>query len=287
MIYIYCPRRSAGALELIRNLGATRLRKFDGMDFWNKQRRHKLTKDDVIVCWGSSVPEIEDVRVLNSLDAPLTKVKEIERLQYVGVPTVILYMDVKKIHADLLPRTLQHQGGHDLLIRPTHPDYQVVKEPFVKEFRLHSFAGRSIRAGVKVPREGFTPCSELEWRPDASLVHPWVRSFDAGWRVNYDGFKSTNDLRGLAHKAVKALNLTFGAVDIAQLSNGSLKVLEVNRAPGIDGNTIAAYTRAITRWMKEDNDDVRGVRAGAVNEVPAPDPEPIYDDDPDDPDADL
>lgn len=129
-------------------------------------------------------------------------------------------------------RENSHMGGSDLLVPTTNPEYFSRKENFTQEFRVHSFNGRSLRAGVKVPRNGMTP-------------HPWIRSWDGGWRINYDGVTARQAQRDIAHAAVEALGLTFGAVDIGQRADNSLVVLEVNRAPGLEGGTISAYARAI------------------------------------------
>jgi hypothetical protein len=248
-LYIYCPRRSNGALELVKALGAKRLRRFDGLEFWDKKKPFSPTPADAIICWGSTLPELEGIRVLNGLDKPVNKAEELSLLTKAGVPTIRLYgiapADAPK--AVVLPRRVNHLGGHDLLHTPKQPDYYVIKEDFVKEYRIHSFNQKSIRAGIKVPREGYKPVEEAAWKE--GLCHPWIRSFDAGWRVNYDGFKSNAKLRRIAHQAVKALGLSFGAVDIGEKANGNLCVLEVNRAPGIEGNTIQAYVRAITKWL--------------------------------------
>jgi glutathione synthase/RimK-type ligase-like ATP-grasp enzyme len=49
---------------------------------------------------------------------------------------------------------------------------------------------------------------------------------------------------------VKALGLTFGAVDLGLTPTGKFKILEVNRAPGIEGSTIEAYVKAINKWIE-------------------------------------
>lgn len=133
-------------------------------------------------------------------------------------------------------RVNDHTGGTDLLTPPPTPDYFVRKLDIVEEYRVHSFLGKSIRAGLKKVRDGF------------ANPNPWIRSYDGGWSISYDGFKSTRELRELADKAVKALSLDFGAVDIGKLRDGSLVVLEVNRAPGLEGGTVEAYRTAITAW---------------------------------------
>lgn len=134
-------------------------------------------------------------------------------------------------------RSNHHVGGLDLLSPPAQPDYWVKKETITEEYRLHLFDGKSIRAGKKAPRTGFqTPIS------------PWIRSFDGGWKIVYDRYESTRGQRELATAAVSSLGLTFGAVDLGLLADGSLIVLEVNRAPGLEGGTIEAYARAIETW---------------------------------------
>lgn len=136
-----------------------------------------------------------------------------------------------------LPRLNNHVGGNDLLATPAIPQYWSKKEDLVREFRIHSFQGRSIRAGVKDHRDGFT------------APHAWIRSWDGGWRIKYDGVTSKQKHRDIAHQAVAALGLQFGAVDIGERADGSLIVLEVNRAPGVEGGTIECYSNAIKEWL--------------------------------------
>lgn len=140
---------------------------------------------------------------------------------------------------DWVGRTNDHVGGTDLLAPPANPDYFVKKVNIIEEYRIHSFCGKSIRAGIKKPRPGFHG------------VNQWVRSYDGGWFIDYTGFESKKAMRELAHKAVAALGLQFGAVDIGKLANGTLIVLEVNRAPGLEGGTVEAYTGAIQKWSND------------------------------------
>lgn len=257
-IYVYCPRRSTGAFELAAALGAVRLKRFDGMDFWTKKDRFSPEEGSAIVCWGTSLPALDGLRVLNSMDMPLDKFQQWELLVRSRIPSPRMtkpdgYHSVEAFrNSGYVARSNSHTGGLDLLTTLTKPDYYSLKETFTREFRIHSFAGRSIRAGNKIPREGFTTCSEENWKINSNLLHPWVRSYDGGWKISYEGFASTPAMRELAHKAVKALGLTFGAVDIAQRPDGTLVVLECNTAPGIEGNSLGTYVRAIQRWEKKD-----------------------------------
>lgn len=256
-LYVYCPRKSTGAFELARALDAKRLRKFDGLSFWDKTTRFDPEEGSTIVCWGTALPPIDGLRVLNSMEIQLDKYQ-----QWVKLSRVVLSPRMSKPdsyrgeryyrESGYVPRSSYHTGGLDLLGmgKTVRADYYTFKENFTNEYRIHSFNGRSIRAGQKVPREGFTPVSEADWKPNSNLLHPWVRSYDGGWKISYNEFSSTPLMREIAHKAVKTLGLTFGAVDLAQRPNGDLVVLEVNTAPGIEGNTLNVYARAVKRWVE-------------------------------------
>ncbi len=137
-----------------------------------------------------------------------------------------------------LGRMNDHVGGLDLLNPPAAPDFWVKKETITEEIRIHSFNEKSIKAGKKVPRAGMQQ-------------HAWVRSYDGGWRINYDGFESRKAQRELAHKAVKALGLQFGAVDLGKKADGTWIVLEVNRACGMEDGTVESYKTAIQSWIQQ------------------------------------
>lgn len=202
------------------------------------------------------MPEMDGMRVLNSLENPLDKYGEHVAFVNAGLKTINArrtdhYTTAKVLRAQgYLPRTAQHTGGLDLLNPPAHPSYWVLKEKFTEEYRVHSFGGKSIRAGHKVVRDDFAPVEEAQWKPNSRMAHPWVRSWDGGWRISYRGFKSTQAMRHLASLAVKALGLTFGAVDMAVTPDGTLKLLEVNTAPGIEGGTLETYVEAVKRWIE-------------------------------------
>lgn len=246
MIYVYSKLKSNGALELVRALGALRIRTFDGLDFYRRGKKLTLVPGDIIICWGSQVPEIDGVIGLN-MGKYADKIADARELVNVGIPT-INYSTIPT--TGYLPRSRNHVGGMDLLAPPKWPDFWVQKLPIVNEYRIHSFCGRSIRAGKKILRDGFIPATgTAPWGSAPNIAHPWVRSYDAGWRIFYDNFKSSKTMRSLAAKAVKALDLDFGAVDIGELENGNFVVLEVNRAPGLEGGTIEAYARNIQKWI--------------------------------------
>ena len=138
--------------------------------------------------------------------------------------------------ATWLARLNNHVGGADLLNPPAVADYWAKKEAITDEVRLHCFRNKSIRAGLKKPR--------------VAQPHAWIRSYESGWSIIYDGFESTEEQRAIAKLAVKALGLDFGAVDLGKRADGTWIVLEVNRACGLEGGTTEAYAGAIKNWIQ-------------------------------------
>ena len=80
--------------------------------------------------------------------------------------------------------------------------------------------------------------------------HPWIRSHSSGWRLDYgEGARTVRQKhRDAAKAAVLALGLDFAAVDVAETRDKRVLVLEVNRAPGLEGVTVAKYVEKIKEW---------------------------------------
>jgi hypothetical protein len=288
MIYIYRQRASSGARELAEALGGRRVRDLSRIDpyagdlivCWGESAvgdypcrylnngpiRSKFA--DALTLKAAGVSTIEVVKSIppfqpfedlitarweairetaqDFLDlAPHRSavvsngLREIAR-GFLSLAETIDHPVVEGTRPQWLPRTNSHTGGNDLLKPPLSGqiDYYSRRESLSHEYRVHSFNGQSIRAGKKVPR------------PGVDTPHDWIRSWDGGWRISYDGVSIRNTHRELAHQAISALGLTFGAVDIGERQDGSLLVLEVNRAPGLEGGTVTAYAAAIQRLME-------------------------------------
>lgn len=108
------------------------------------------------------------------------------------------------------------------------------------EYRIHVFGEGVILTQQKRRKEG------AEALPGYNSI---VRNVASGWiyavnAVNEDGLAAVHLA---ATKAVTALGLDFGAVDIVyKHDNRTAYVLEVNTAPGLDedGSALTAYTEA-------------------------------------------
>lgn len=286
MIYIYRRAASDSASELAEALNDANVpaRRTQGGLLREARVIERLRAGrDRLVCWGdaSPIPAPDIPHVLNG-GALQNKYEDALQLAAMGVPTIAvshvrpqdrpagrpafllglvgpaqlnegqataLLGQLQAYLAQPLPpaetwlaRRNNHVGGQDLLQNLNQGDYWSKREALTEEFRVHLFGGKSIRAGHKVRRPQ---------RPDGTPSHEWIRSFDAGWVIAYENFQSSKAMRDLATRAVNALGLQFGAVDIGQRQDGSLLVLEVNRAPGIEGGSTQAYVGAIKKWIEE------------------------------------
>lgn len=111
--------------------------------------------------------------------------------------------------------------------------------PKTAEFRVHIFRGEVIDYVQKLKLS-------TERRP--AHFNKYISSTEFGWVFSRNGIRDITEVRQLAIKAVAALGLDFGAVDIVY-ADGLPYVLEVNTAPGLAGTTLVRYGNALRRFM--------------------------------------
>lgn len=120
------------------------------------------------------------------------------------------------------------KGEEELPIAPLYTKYFKKKE----EYRIHVVYGKMIDYSLKKKRKG----KEVDFQ---------VRSWDNGWVFCRENVVVPKCIEEEAIKAVKALGLHFGAVDIGyNVTKNEPCVFEVNTAPGIEGTTIIKYATA-------------------------------------------
>lgn len=107
-----------------------------------------------------------------------------------------------------------------------------------REFRVHVFRGQAVAVQEK-RRE-----SDAEQDRDQKLI----RNHGNGWVFCVLEVQEPDGLRDTAVRAVDALGLDFGAVDMILGKDDKLYVLEVNTKPGLSSPTILdSYANAIHR----------------------------------------
>lgn len=249
MIYVYCSRASDGARGLTTEINK--------LGYWASRYRRgiiPLALGDLLINWGEAYPSTipPGVKVLNKT-IESNKLRELQKLKERNVACPEFTTDSNAVGMAWIKRRANHQGGSDLLNPPLRPDYWVKKYDFVNEFRVHIVrmweGPTSVRAGIKVPRTtGFT-----------STPHPWIKSYDAGWMLDYGSRCQTalkQKTRDAAKAALDALGLDFAAIDIGVLADGTPIVLEANRAPGNEGNTTKIYAQKFISLANREQEEL-------------------------------
>lgn len=146
---------------------------------------------------------------------------------------------------------LNGHSGAGIRVITAHPTITTTVVPaaplYVKqirnrgEYRVHVVKGRVIDY-IKKRRRNGEPATEAQNE---------VRNLENGWVYTRQNLRRLERIEQLAIRAVEALGLDFGAVDIIKDQNGDVFVLEVNTAPGMSDTTLAAYTDAFTRLIEE------------------------------------
>ena len=110
-----------------------------------------------------------------------------------------------------------------------------------REWRVHVFKGVITYVQKKIRRNGYR--EDPNYRED-------VRNHHTGWVYSNQFTDTPNDaVLFNAVKAVEAMGLDFGAVDVISRGTNAW-VLEVNTAPGLSGTTLETYQHNIVELIK-------------------------------------
>lgn len=215
--------------------------------------------DHVIFNWGN--PRAPRWKMLGGkvknhwglLPIGQNKLLAFREFQKQGIPTPDWTTDRKEAENWLrnegivLARTLlnSHSGNGIVLATKSAelasaPLYVLYKRK-KKEFRIHVFMGKVIDIQQKRLANG---------AKEEENYNQYIRSHANGWIFARENITEPKDLRSLAIKAVSALGLDFGAVDIIyNEKENKCFCLEVNSAPGLEGQTLVSYTNAIKEYI--------------------------------------
>ena len=244
--FIYPYKMASGSAgELSRALGVKRVR-LENSKF--RPHRNKL-----LINWGSSTMPLDYMtcHVLNdpayvrvAADKLLALMKMYDN--DVSIPDFTTREDnarwyLREGHAVVCRTELKGNSGSGIVIATT--EQELVAAPlytrYIKkksEWRVHIFAGEVLMIQRKV-RNTQVPDEEVNWQ---------VRSHRNGFIFQQHDITPPIHVVEQAAKAVYALGLDFGAVDVIYNGYDDMAyVLEVNCAPGLEGTTLERYKSAI------------------------------------------
>lgn len=217
-------------------------------------RRNEIPRQyHTVINWGNATPLLtrEGVRVLNNpaeVGTAINKLKAFDTFYDTGVtfPDYWTEKDCVEHEGIILARhTLTGSAGEGIqVVRPGDdlPDAPMYVRyiPKREEYRVHVICGRAVFVQQKRRR------SDAEQDRDQRLI----RNHDNGWVFAVENVDPPTNVLGESIRAVAALGLSFGAVDvIVGRDDGEAYVLEVNTAPGIESPTLCeVYQR---EFLKE------------------------------------
>jgi glutathione synthase/RimK-type ligase-like ATP-grasp enzyme len=245
VIYPY-KMSSKSAKLLAEGLGGLRV-------YPNRNYRKRPT--DLVINWGSSTapqwgsPDLNATGVAEATNK-LTTLRLLAS-NGVSVPVWTTYSQeamrlVLEGNTLFCRTTLTGHAGQGIVVAKEIQD--LVQSPLYtqsfpkqREFRIHVFNGSVIDVTEKRKRGG-TGGREGHY--------VWNHSND--FVFAREGIECPNIVADQAVKAVQALGLDFGAVDIGWHSELGAVVFEVNTAPGITGTTLSKYVEAINEYSISD-----------------------------------
>lgn len=266
-----------GGYETGENLGAA-LKEELGSRIKVLKGLRKMTKPhsrDTLIRWGTTAYREKDElfgNVWNSASSILrntNKLRTFDHFRDADLDVPKIFRNKRDIDTfPVLGRSIHHHGGMDIVkingsrfldrndfSRIPNKDFYVEFIPSREEYRVHVFRGEIVRVTRKVfrgvNRDGET-VRENEIKNDVN-----------GWGHQNVAVENLREEYGeAAVKAVEAIGLDFGAVDLLISRNRTPYPLEVNSCPRLNSVGIEKYVRIITGNLEEETAPARPRRSG-------------------------
>lgn len=214
-------------------------------------RNYRPSRNHVVINWGNNTyPEwgTSNTKVLNKPVNVAFATNKLETFQLFcieGVPhpewsqsMLVAGGWIQEGYKVFCRTTLTGHSGRGIVIASTvdelvdAPLYvKAVKKD--KEYRVHVFNGRVIDFQLKRKKHGH----------EGGISGIW--NHGNGWVYTREGVELPEQVKDASVRAVAALGLDFGAVDVCVSREGTVVVFEVNSAPGLHGTTLTKYVEAI------------------------------------------
>jgi len=201
-----------------------------------------------VVCWGRGHNGTEPT--LNARAGTSNKLQQLQKFKAAGILTPPFWEDLPTAAENfpVLGRQLQHHAGRDikLYLQPADREdfglsaFYTRFVPRTTEYRTWIYRRRHLATYEKLRKDGVRRRSTV----NANYRNGFAFTLMSSENV-------PESLPDICSRAVECLGLDFGAVDVMKGTDGALYVLEVNSAPGVQGETrtgIQALARKIKRW---------------------------------------
>jgi glutathione synthase/RimK-type ligase-like ATP-grasp enzyme len=200
-----------------------------------------------MIRWGSAIEHRADT-FLNQREAILrasNKLITLRKLQEAGVPVPPWSSSPTGMEQGVwFGRSFHGSQGRDIVVyqdgvpRDVRHDFYTHYIPNTREYRVHVFRDKVIRVQGKY--RDF---------PEQN-TNVYVKNHEQGFRFRAPRMNLRSDRIEAALKAVAALGLDFGAVDLLIGEDRRTYVLEVNSAPRCSPRTASAYVAEFVRVIQ-------------------------------------
>ena len=245
---------SEGAKNLAQALDVKRIKR--------QNSKYVPRADKIIINWGDSVnfpANLTRSKVLNSpfvVGAVSNKIKFFElmsgdcrrppwtteravAMQWLADGKTIVARTVLTGHSG---RGIIIVSPQDNLGKPIVPPAPLYTQyvPKKDEYRVHFVNGKIIDVQQK-KRRNDVPDDKVNWQ---------IRNHDNGFVYAREGVVVPADVTAQSEAVIKHSGLDFGAIDlIYNAKQQQAYVLEVNTAPGLEGQTVEAYAKAFREMV--------------------------------------
>lgn len=211
--------------------------------------RNKIPKPDLVLNWGNSdipawdSPNFKWINHPHLINKATNKLMTFEILNKNNISHVPFTTDISiakqwinESNLVYCRTILNGTKGNGIVIagdiESLVPARLYTKHINGNEYRVHIFKDKCIDYQKKRRR--------LDTENDGL-----IKNLDNGWIYSRENLNIIDDNINLAKQCIKTLELDFGAVEIIRSDKKSY-VLEVNTAPGLEGQTIVNYAKAIS-----------------------------------------
>ena len=211
--------------------------------------RYRSRWSDVVINWGSSTIPTWYARIFNNPERvanATNKLTTFKILSEHGVSTPLFSEEqtvaeqwVREGHTVYCRLSLNGHSGNGIHIAQGLGEIRSARlyTRRVKtktEYRVHVIRGRVLHTTQKRRRRGVLQ------------INPLIRNHSNGYVYASIGINVPSTVTEQAIKAVAALGLDFGAVDIGYVEReDKAYVYEVNCAPGLEGSTVDLYANTL------------------------------------------
>lgn len=226
-----------------------------GLNVLRTMAEKRFVRPTTLINWGRSSMQPRG-RVLRIINPPAkvalaaNKIRAFEVMQRAGVSTVEWTTERSKalswiendavVFGRRLVDSSEGRGIHVL----TQDDYTIPSLPLytkgvvkAHEYRVHIAFNEVIDFTKKRRRSG-------------EVTSEYIKNYANGWVFCRDGASLPEAVKVEAMKAIQALGLDFGALDIMYRERENKAfVLEINTAPGIEGTTLEKYLQSFRRAL--------------------------------------